>query len=122
MSIWEKSPSAGWQMQHNGWRGKKPGDRCPERQWHGIGLGSKACGGTLFDLDARVEELCSKLYTRRISGNDKRLGTMRTIYVTRDVDQVAIICSLLLDGKKVTTGYFCTAVRDYHSPVILHSA
>lgn len=120
MSKWEQSPGAGWQMQHSGWRGKAPGDKCPNSCWNGIGLASTACGRRLFDLDARVEDLYSRLFSRRLSGNDNRLDTHNCIYVHRGIDARAELRRLILAGKKPVAGYFCTAIREVHTPVILH--
>lgn len=120
MSKWGQSPAAGWQMQNSGWRGKKPGDKCPNSCWNGIGLGSAPCGSRLFDLDARVEYLHDKLFTRRLNGNDKRLDTHSVIDVHRGIDVRAELRRLILEGKKPVTGYFCTSIREVHDHVILH--
>jgi hypothetical protein len=120
MSKWEQSPGMGWQMQNNRWRGKKIGDKCPNSCWNGIGLGTTPCGARLFDLDARVDELYSKLFSRRLSGNDKRLETHSLMNAGRGIDVRAELRRLILAGKKPVTGYFCTAIREVHDPAILH--
>lgn len=120
MSKWEQSPGAGWQMQHSGWRGKVPGDKCPNSCWNGIGLGSTPCGRLLFDLDERVDELYGKLFTRRLSGNDKRLDTHNQIDAHRGIGVRSELRRLILAGKKPVTGYFCTRIREVHNPVILY--
>lgn len=120
MTKWDQSPGAGWQMQHSGWRGKKAGDKCPNSCWNGIGLGSTPCGRRLFDLDARVEELYGKLFTRRLSGNDKRLDTHNLMDAHRGMDVRAELRRLILAGKSPVTGYLCTSIREVHDPVIFH--
>jgi hypothetical protein len=119
MSKFAQSPGAGWMLQHSGWNNKKLGDKCPEACWNGVGLGTNYCGRRLFDLDVRVEELYGKLFSRRLSGNDKRLDTHNLIYAHRGIDIRAELRRLILAGKKPVTGYFCTAIRESHNRVIL---
>lgn len=120
MVKWEQSTGAGWQMQNNGWRGKSPGDKCPNSCWNGIGLGTTPCGCRLFDLDGRVEDLYNKMFSRRLSGNDKRLDTHNLLDAHRVIDVRAELRRLILAGKRPATGYFCTSIREVHDPVILH--
>jgi hypothetical protein len=105
MGVWSRSPGTGWQMAHSAWRNKKPGDKCPNSCWNGIGLKTTACNKRLFDLDARVEELYDRLFTRRLSGNDKRLHTHNYMHTGRGIDTRSELRRLILAGKKPVTGY-----------------
>ena len=120
MDGFTSGKGTGWLMQHSAWQIKKVGDKCPEGCWNGIGFRTTYCGRKLFDLDKRVEKLYSRLFSHRISGNDPRLNRMTWKNLERGVDTREVIRKLILEGKRPATGYFCTSIRELHSPVILH--
>lgn len=66
-----------------------------------------------------IETIVRRMYRRRIDQYNEPLTTWNQVRRTDDKRRPReIIRQLLDDGKRVTSGYFTTAVRGFHDHVI----
>jgi len=72
-----------------------------------------------YDIRDKTDKIHNKIYKTRLNPNKEYDYTFIPIKDIRpNID--AKIIELLNDGKKVTGGYFCTAVRGFHEYYLMY--
>jgi hypothetical protein len=73
------------------------------------------CGCKLFDLEKKIEQLYDKMFEKRIGPNDLIDWYEISFFGGKNENKYKEkIKELLLDGKKVKTGYRCCDIRGVH--------